>query len=221
MKNPFKKHNQEKDYKDLYKTILEIGKSKVNNGLSYNNLIEKLDEQGFKIDDCSKLAVKKFFCDNFFHISNHRKPEPTPKNIERYHKDCNFVMKGEACLYLERLIELEQLKKSGCVNFWIAISAIVTGLIGAFFGNYPDWKEYLSPKKYEKQSLETCTNQDTHTSKGTHPQISVKKVPLMDSIQCNLPSNHTSQMPPNQLPKTSKTPKTIDSVSLKQKTFHK
>ena len=71
--------NNQSEYKELYKTILEIGKSRINEGVSYSKLKEDLENKGFIIDNCSEFAIKKFFCDNFFHLSNHRKPEPTPK----------------------------------------------------------------------------------------------------------------------------------------------
>jgi len=141
-------HNNQSEYKDLYKTILEIGKSRINEGISYKELKSKLVCKGFKMDDCSELAVKKFMIDNYFHLPSEDKDEPTPKNIEEQHPDCGFVMTGEACLKLERLIELEQLKSSNTLNFRLAIAAIVIGLIG----NLPNWFPALqfSSKKFEQ-----------------------------------------------------------------------
>ena len=142
--------NIQKEYKYLYKTILEIGKSRVNNGVSYSELLSTLKEMGFVIDGCSKLAISKFFCDNFYHLPSKEKDKPTPENLATQHCGCNFVMTGEACLYLERLNELDQLKKDSKFNFNLAMSAIIIGLVGAFAGNWPDWDAYLKQNNEEK-----------------------------------------------------------------------
>lgn len=192
VKNPFKRHNKPNEYKDLYKTILEIGKSRINEGVSYHELIEILKTKGFTIESCSQLAIKKFFCDNFFHLSNHRKPEPTPQNIERYHKYCGFVMTGEACLTLERLIELGQLKRANRINFIIGIAAIAIGFVGAFLGNYPDWDEYCA-KKHKNKSEQSSPHQESYKSKEKHLKIYEQTKPLLDSLQYNRHKDRTIQ----------------------------
>ena len=85
------------------------------------------------------------------------------KNIERYHKNCNFVMTCEACLTLERLIEIKQLKKSSNFNFWIAIISILLGVAAQI----PDWINFLKPSNMKSGQSEQVNLNPSETTKET------------------------------------------------------
>lgn len=142
--------NIQTEYKNLYRRILEIGKTRINTGISYTDLTNTLKAEGLSIDGCSTLAIKKFFCDNFYHATAHNKPAPTPENLTTQHPTCNFVMTGDACLALEKFAEVEELKKSSKVNFRIAIISILLGVASQI----PDWATFLKPSntKFEYSS---------------------------------------------------------------------
>lgn len=150
--------NIQTEYKNLYRRILEIGKTRINTGISYTDLANTLKSEGLSIDGCSTLAIKKFFCDNFYHATAHDKPAPTPENLMKEHPTCNFVMTGDACLALEKFIEVEELKKSSKLNFWLAVTAIVIGAIG----NIPNWfpNVQISSNKNSEKSLQSNSTQD-------------------------------------------------------------
>ena len=133
--------NIQSEYKNLYRRILEIGKTRINTGISYTDLANTLKSEGLSIDGCSTLAIKKFFCDNFYHATAHNKPAPTPENLTIEHPTCNFVMTGDACLALEKFTEVEELKKSSRFNFWIAITSILLGVAAQI----PDWVNFTKP----------------------------------------------------------------------------
>ena len=80
--------NIQSEYKNLYRRILEIGKTRINTGISYTDLANTLKSEGLSIDGCSTLAIKKFFCDNFYHATAHNKPcllytSPSPRDRTR------------------------------------------------------------------------------------------------------------------------------------------
>lgn len=207
--------NKEPEYKDLYKNILEIGKSKINNGVSYYDLCQILKTKGFEINGCSTLAIKKFFCDNFYHIPTEDKPEPTPKNLSQQHCKCNFVMKGEACLYLERLNELEELKRSNKISKLLAWSAIIIGVLSAFGGNYPDWEDYFNKKSQNKSNKEQLKDSKLNNPTIKHQQLNVEQI---EKNNLSFDTFHNVQITPTkklQNPILTKDQKTIPSVSPK------
>jgi hypothetical protein len=150
--------NIQSEYKNLYRKILEIGKTRINTGISYTDLTNTLKAEGLSIDGCSTLAIKKFFCDNFYHATAHNKPAPTPENLTTEHPTCNFVMTGDACLALEKFTEVEELKKASKLNFWLAIAAIIIGAIG----NIPTWfpSVQISSNKNSETPLQSNSTKD-------------------------------------------------------------
>lgn len=83
------------EYSNIYVKILEIGESKLSVGLSYHELINEL-KTCIEYNGCSVIAIKKFFCDNFFHKELHDgKSTITIAEFDTHH-NCNFVMSGEA-----------------------------------------------------------------------------------------------------------------------------
>lgn len=83
------------EYSNIYVKILEIGESKLSVGISYHELIKEL-KTCIEFNGCSVIAIKKFFCDNFFHKELHDgKSSVTIAEFDTHH-NCNFVMSGEA-----------------------------------------------------------------------------------------------------------------------------
>jgi hypothetical protein len=77
---------------------------KVNDGLSYNILKSELEKKGYLIckNDCLEKAVKQWFIDSFFHYAKDKNDtegkEIKDINSLKEHIDCNFVLKGDACI---------------------------------------------------------------------------------------------------------------------------
>ena len=85
------------EYSNIYIKVLEIGESKLSSGIAYCDLLVELKDC-VEINNCSTIALKKFFCDNFFHKELHDgKSTVTIAEFEE-HLCCNFVMAGEACV---------------------------------------------------------------------------------------------------------------------------
>ncbi|MFZ1523494.1 MAG: hypothetical protein WAT22_01680 [Saprospiraceae bacterium] len=83
------------EYSNIYIKVLEIGESKLSSGIAYCDLLTELKDC-IEINNCSTIALKKFFCDNFFHKELHDgKASVTIAEFEG-HLCCNFVMSGEA-----------------------------------------------------------------------------------------------------------------------------
>lgn len=145
------------EYKSLYRRILEIGKDRINTGISYIDLTNILKSEGLSIDGCSSLAIKKFFCDNFYHAAKHDKAAPTPENLTRDHNSCNFVMTGESMLMLERFEELDAMRENNRISRRISFTAIGLSCVIAFFAAL----NYFKAGKYT----------DTLSKQLTPPQI--------------------------------------------------
>ena len=56
-------------------------------------------------------------------------------------------MTGDACLALEKFLEVEELKKSSKVNFKIAVISIFLGV----FAQIPDWDNFLKPSNTKSE----------------------------------------------------------------------
>jgi ribosomal protein L20 len=126
------KHEGRADYQELYLTILKIGQSRVNHGMTYSDLIQALDKEGFNIDNgCLKQAVKKWFHDAYFHIT----VEGKACNLDELdeHSDCTFILKGESSLLL---LEHEKINKTITLARNAIIVALIVGAITVFVSWY-------------------------------------------------------------------------------------
>lgn len=100
---------QVKSYDKLYLDILKIGRKKVGEGLSYNNLKKDLIKKGYDFNnDCIELSVKQWFSDSFCHQGQEDNPYNSILDLDN-HLDCNFILKGDPSL---RLIEYDTSKRS-------------------------------------------------------------------------------------------------------------
>jgi hypothetical protein len=114
--------NKNVDYHHLYLKILEIGRGRLKDGLSYNELITLLKKDHYDLDNgCVELAIKHWFDESFFHLGQDSNPYSCLKDLPN-HLDCSFVLKGEHSL---RLIEHTTTKR----NFTISIIALIIAFI--------------------------------------------------------------------------------------------
>jgi len=111
-----------KNYDELYLQIIKIGRSRVNEGLSYNDLISELKCRGYDIkNDCVELAVKQWFYQSFNHYGADDNPYTCVKDLDN-HQDCQFILNGDACL---RLIEYDTSRKSTIAGYISLILALI------------------------------------------------------------------------------------------------
>lgn len=127
---PFNKSDK---YDELYLTILKIGRKKVKDGLSYNQLKAILEKE-YKYDftnSCIELAVKHWFMHNFVHYPCNSSHPLADGNyclscLEQ-HLDCNFFLGGKACL---ALLEYENTQTTIKYSRYAVIVALLTFIIG-------------------------------------------------------------------------------------------
>ncbi len=110
-----------KVYDALYLDILIIGRANVETGLSYTILRKQLEKKGYDFNnEYVDTAVKVWYYDSFHHA------EASHGNIEfedlDNHLNCNFVMKGDACL------KLLSHKKSELNNKLTLYSVVLAGI---------------------------------------------------------------------------------------------
>jgi len=118
-----------KKYDKLYLNILRIGQSRVDTGLSYNELREELINRGYDFkNDCIELAVKQWFYDSFYHRGQEDNPYTSVVDLEK-HLDCSFILKGDSCL---RLIEYDKAHKSNLAG-WISLILSVLAIFYSIF----------------------------------------------------------------------------------------
>ena len=137
---------RKKSYDSLYIDILKIGKKRIDDGLSYNDLIIKLKKKGYDLsgkNSCVELATRQWFFDTFHHRDKKDK-EPDFESF-KWHLDCNFIMKGEACL---KLID-HKISKRNILAAWIAAVIALSALI---YGIGHDW--YVASTNKQKSQVQ-------------------------------------------------------------------
>jgi len=131
-------------YDDLYIDILKIGRQNVTTGLSYNTLKTQLVKKGYDFsNDCIELAVKQWFYDSFHHKGENFEAITTLE-LDK-HLDCNFIMKGDACL---KLTGYETSKRNVKLMIASVVIAVVAILISLFSSN-------ITTSKSAKQNVES------------------------------------------------------------------
>lgn len=122
-----------RNFDDLYLTILEIGQSRVERGITYNELVDELKRRKYDISSgCTELAVKNWFFNAFFHKADEECPLVKLSDLDT-HLECDFILKGETSL---QLLEHQNIKASvKLAKGAIVIAVIVTIItcIGVLF----------------------------------------------------------------------------------------
>lgn len=135
-------------YDKLYLRILNIGQSMLGEGLSYNDLLEKLKHEGYDINnDCVEISIRHWFYESFFHIGNDENPYGCIANLEN-HKDCGFVLKGEHCLVLME----HKTSKRNIMIAWIAIILTIIGLAVSLYQTKLTLDELQTQRKEQQQN---------------------------------------------------------------------
>ncbi len=118
-----------KTYADLYLRILQIGKERLQSGITYNELYNQLKQEDFDCgNDCIDLAVKHWFVESFFHVSNDIEIYTGINNIDQ-HKDCHFVLRGEHSLTLLDHQKSKNNLKIACIAVAIAFIGVVASIV--------------------------------------------------------------------------------------------
>lgn len=193
------------EYSNIYVKILEIGESKLSVGLSYHELINEL-KTCIEFNGCSVIAIKKFFCDNFFHKELHDgKSTVTIAEFDTHH-NCNFIMSGEAWNKLQQykhfqnsktqinllqgqLNTLEKqinqnetnsnnAKKESSKAFWIAILSILISSVSVLF-DYFSIKDKTQENIKDELSLQSKQQKELLEQQNTN---SLKIYYLLDSL---------------------------------------
>lgn len=168
------------EYSNIYIKVLEIGESKLSSGIAYCDLLKELKDC-IEINNCSTIALKKFFCDNFFHKELHDgKSTVTIAEFEE-HLCCNFVMSGEAWNKLQQYrhfqnsktqIDLLQnqlktteqnaqdAKNESSWAFRLAIGSMILSGLGVFI----DYLGYKQNEHQNKTTIETTSKPQTETN---------------------------------------------------------
>lgn len=147
-----------KNYGKLYLRVLQIGQKSLGYGLSFNKLRKELENEGYDFkNDCIELAVKHWFFDSFFHVTddNDKPPCDSIENME-HHLNCNFMLKGEHCLKLVQNTTSKNALK-------VSSTALVIALLGIGLSIY---NSYLNSKRlelYDKSYI-------SHTQQPSTPQ---------------------------------------------------
>lgn len=117
-----------KKYDDLYLDILQIGRERMLEGLSFNNLKELLKEKGYKVDnDCIEKAIIHCFLHSYSHYDNDEY-EMVNNDLTEFekHKNCNFILTGVSCL---ALMNYKNAQSSLTCTKWATIIAVISFLI--------------------------------------------------------------------------------------------
>ncbi len=150
-----------KNYDNLYLDILTIGRETVQNGISYNELKQKLGDKGYDFsNDCIELAVKQWFFDSFHHRDEDDNPITCVHQIEE-HLDCSFILKGESCLML---IDHRKAKRNlgvAWLSFAAALLSIAYSLVHDFYSD-----RHSVEKRYEKVKVSEDRKREVNSNKN-------------------------------------------------------
>lgn len=111
------------NYDKLYLRILEIGRSRLERGISYIELFEILENEGYNVRHNLNidLALKHWFFEAFYHVAEKGRECTEPLHIGT-HGGCIFILKGEHSL---KLVEHE----TSVRNYKIAMGAFIIAII--------------------------------------------------------------------------------------------
>ncbi|AMA49468.1 hypothetical protein [Flavobacterium covae] len=95
---------------NIYQRVLEIGSECLECGISFNQLKERLKEEGFETEnDCLDRCLREWFFNSFFHEEMVCDHGNMTIHTLKDHYGCNFILKAETCL---RILSYEEAEKS-------------------------------------------------------------------------------------------------------------
>jgi len=122
-------------YDSLYLDILKIGRASVVSGLSFVRLRELLEQKGYDLDNYYiEVAVKTWYYDTFHHALSDHVPITYPELDN--HLECNFVMKGDACLKLVSFNNSSRNNKLTLYSVILAGIALIASIIAIIVSLY-------------------------------------------------------------------------------------
>lgn len=125
IKSFIRKIYRKTSYNDLYITILKIGKDRMEDGISINQLKKELILRGFDLsNDCTERATLHCFLCNFVHYDRNEHKldgDVDLSNIDG-HENCNFILRSDSCL---AIIEHE----TSVRNIKIAMTALFVAIL--------------------------------------------------------------------------------------------
>ncbi len=150
----------------IYKRVLEIGSECITCGISFNDLYQRLQDEGFEFDEggCLKRCLREWFWCSFFHEEAHCVNDNTKVDIKKLdkHLNCNFILKAESCMKLLTFKEAENNVKTASENALtakrsnnVALIALAISILGLGYGLYHDKDELEYNKAYNLQQEKT------------------------------------------------------------------
>lgn len=96
---------------NIYRRVLEIGSECLTCGISFNQLKERLTDEGYQFDDggCLERCLREWFFNSFFHEEMACKHGTYNFNELNKHLTCNFIMKSDTCL---KILSYQESEKS-------------------------------------------------------------------------------------------------------------
>lgn len=194
-----KKESNQKNYETLYIRMLELGYDKMEEGLSFDNLINQLKSEGFDTNNtCLYRAVMTWYVTSFHHLELEGHSTTDLEHGLGKHKSCNFILKGEACLtYIEYRNMIgsrdisESSRKWSVIAVWVAACGILVTLYLSIRSNTDKILEKIATQQTELLNIQTkILNSKTSQPLG---DAKVKVVPMKkDTSKVNNKSNHKS-----------------------------
>lgn len=133
---------------NIYRRVLEIGSECLTCGISFNELKERLIDEGYQFDDggCLERCLREWFFNSFFHEEMACKHGTYNFNELNKHLTCNFIMKSDSCMKLLTFKEaennratsennLKSVKKANLVAY-IALTVAVLSFGYQLFGDF-------------------------------------------------------------------------------------
>jgi hypothetical protein len=153
---------RDKTYKDLYFRILQIGQSRLLTGISYNKLLEILAQEGYDTkDEIIETAIKHWFYESFFHISDEECPLDNFRQLKD-HLECSFVLRGEHSL---TLVDHDNSQRN-ILFAWIALFMSTVGIGFSILQTF-----------YTQQQLKQGQQQTRETIQNLHKSVNTYKPP--------------------------------------------
>jgi hypothetical protein len=137
---------------DLYISILRFGKEHLEQGLTFQKLLDHLDKIKLKYDETSVIV----FFNELFMCKRH----PEGNNVSQKPKDNEvYFLENEGYFKLLEYEELSEARQSSKKATTIAIIAIVISIIASTFSIYYSNMQLNTPTKIEESQIKIISNE--------------------------------------------------------------
>ena len=175
---------------NIYRRVLEIGSECLTCGISFNELKERLTDEGYQFDDggCLERCLREWFFNSFFHEEMACKHGTYNFNELNKHLTCNFIMKSDSCMKLLTFKEAEDNKlatENNLKSVKIAnrIAFVAFGVAVLSFG-YQIYSDISNENVYNKyiESNQELTNTIQSLEKSDVSKLSDEFYSIQDTI---------------------------------------